>query len=79
MKTIKLSGTIDEQHRLVADVPPELPPGPVELMLVLPSSGEDDAGDAWMEGIAREWADELGDPREDIYTLEDGSPVDAAR
>ena len=40
---------------------------------------EDDAGGGWMPSIAREWATELRDPREDIYTLEDGKPVDAAR
>lgn len=33
---------------------------------------EDDAGAAWMAGISQQWADELNDPREDIYTLADG-------
>lgn len=33
----------------------------------------------WTEGIAREWHDELADPREDIYTLADGEPVDESR
>jgi len=39
-------------------------------------TGEDEAGENWMAGIAREWHDELSDPREDIYTLADGVPVD---
>jgi hypothetical protein len=79
MKTIKVLGRVDEQHRLFAEVPATVPPGPIEVTLVLPSTDEDEAGRAWMEGIAREWADELSDPREDIYTLEDGEPVDGAR
>lgn len=79
MKTIKLMGIVDTQHRLSAEVPSTIPPGPVEVVVVLPSGDEDEAGAAWASGIAREWAAELGDPREDIYTLEDGKPVDGAR
>ena len=30
---------------------------------------------SWVAGIARTWADDLADPRQDIYTLEDGEPV----
>jgi hypothetical protein len=33
---------------------------------------EDEAGLAWAEGIAREWAVDLGDTQ-DIYTIKDGS------
>jgi hypothetical protein len=36
---------------------------------------EDQAGEAWIDGIAREWADDLGDARQDIYTVEDGEPI----
>ncbi len=79
MNTIKVIGTVDEQHRLSAEVPVNVPPGPVEITLVLPTAEEDDAGAAWMEGIAREWAEELSDPREDLYTMADGEPVDGAR
>jgi hypothetical protein len=39
---------------------------------------EDDAGSAWMAGIGTQWADELSDPREDLYTLADGEAVDPA-
>ena len=49
----------------------------VRVIVLLPQ--EDEAGNAWMEGVAREWADELEDPRQDIYTLEDGQPLDAPR
>ena len=77
MKAIELIGDIDEQHRLKARVPEELPAGPVRLIVLL--SEEDESGAVWDHGVAREWADELGDSRQDIYTLADGQPVDAAR
>jgi hypothetical protein len=77
MKAIELTGDIDDQHRLQARVPEELPAGPVRLIVLLPE--EDEGGGAWTQGIAREWADELGDSRQDIYTLEDGQPVNAKR
>jgi hypothetical protein len=77
MKTIELIGDIDDQHRLHARVPKELPPGKVRLIVLLP--GEDDAGGMWAHGIAAEWSAELQNPREDIYTLDDGQPVNARR
>ena len=76
MKAIELVGDIDYQHRLRAQVPEELPVGPVRLIVLIPE--EDEAGPAWTRGIAREWADELEDSREDIYTLSDGQPINAA-
>jgi hypothetical protein len=76
MKAIELFGDIDEQHRLQARVPEELPAGPVRLIVVFPD--DDDAGEAWASGIAK-WADELRDSRQDIYTLEDGQPLNARR
>ena len=74
-KAIERLGDIDERHRLRAQVPEELPAGPVRLIVLLPD--EDDAGSVWGSGIAREWADELSDPKQDIYTLDDGQPVNA--
>jgi hypothetical protein len=76
MKTIELIGDIDDQHRLHARVPSELPPGRVRLIVLLP--GEDDAAGR-AHGVAAEWLAELQDPREDIYTLDDGQPVNAPR
>ena len=76
MKAVELIGKVDEQHKLQVQVPETLPPGPVRIIVLIPE--EDEAGLAWMQGIAREWAAELSDPREDIYTLEDGKPVDEA-
>ena len=77
MKVVELIGEIDDKHQLQAQVPEALPPGPVRIIVLVPE--EDEAGTAWMQGLAHEWAEELSDPREDIYTLEDGKPVDAAR
>ena len=77
IKAIELTGDIDEQHRLQARVPDELPAGPVRLIVLLPD--EDEAGGAWTQGVSNEWADELRDTRQDIYTLEDGQPLNAAR
>jgi hypothetical protein len=76
-KAIELVGDIDEQHRLRAQVPEELPAGPVRLIVLLPD--EDDTGNVWANGIAREWSAELSDPTQDIYTLDDGQPVNAPR
>ena len=33
---------------------------------------------AWETGIAREWRQDLADSRQDIYSLDDGEPVDDA-
>jgi len=77
MKAIELLGAIDEQHRLQARVPAELPAGPVRVIVLLPE--EDDAGGVWARGVAYDWGEDLRDERQDIYTLEDGQPVDAPR
>lgn len=77
MKAIELVGDIDKDHRLQAQVPPDLPAGPVRLIVLLPD--EDDAGSVWSDAVTREWAEELKDARQDIYSLEDGQPVNAPR
>lgn len=77
MKALELMGEVNTQHLLQAQVPEALPPGPVRIIVLIPEA--EDVGEAWMQGIAREWAAELSDPREDIYTLEDGKPLDEAR
>jgi len=77
MKAIELIGDIDEKHRLQADVPAEVPGGPVRLIVLLPD--EDEGGIIWPQGVAREWSDELRDQRQDLYTLDDGQPVNAPR
>ena len=74
MTALLVTGHVDDQHRLTADVPDTIPPGPVTIS-ILPLTNDDETGAAWAAGIAREWAEELGDSREDIYTLADGEPV----
>ena len=43
------------------------------------TDGEDESDVLWSAGLAREWADDLSEPRQDIYSLTDGVQVDAAR
>ncbi len=80
MEAIELVGDVDERHRLQAEVPEDLPRGPMRLIFLLPEqevAGEDGAGVRWGAGLAREWSAELNDTRQDIYTLDDGQPVNA--
>lgn len=77
MESIRIDGYVDDQHRLLADVPGFVPPGPVTVWIGAPAA-EDDAGSAWMDGIGHEWADELSDVQQDIYSLADGEAVDPA-
>ena len=77
MKVIELLGDIDEQHRLRAEVPQNVPAGPVRLMVFVPD--EDQGGTAWAQGVTQQWSDELQDSRQDIYTLDDGQPVNGPR
>ena len=75
MNGVKVVGTVDQNRQLSAEVPASIPPGPVTVFVV-PVSQEDEAGEAWTAGVALEWAAELNDPAQDIYTLADGEPVD---
>lgn len=76
MKAIEVIGDVDEHHRLHAHVPSEIPAGQVRVIVFLP--GDDEAVTAWATGMS-EWSVELSDSREDIYTLNDGLPVNATR
>ena len=77
MKAIELLGEIDDQYQLHARVPAGFPTGSVRLIVM--AAEEDDAGLVWAAGVGSEWSAELGDSREDIYTLDDGQPVHADR
>ncbi len=74
MKTVKVLGNVDKSHRLSAQVPSEISPGPVTVLIVR-KSVQDEDGDEWAAAVAQDWANELNDSREDIYTLNDGEPV----
>jgi hypothetical protein len=79
MRALELEAEIDEQCHLEFDLPAGTPAGPVRVLLLIPDTGDDDAGFAWVSGISHEWRDELADSRQDIYTLTDGEPVLAGR
>jgi hypothetical protein len=77
MESFAIQGHIDDQHRLSAVVPDSVPAGTVTVFVS--TAQDDEAGAAWMAGIAHQWADELSDPRQDIYSLADGVAVDQAK
>jgi len=77
MKAISLVGDVDEKHRLHVNVPAEVPAGEVRVIVLVPQ--DDAAGSNWTQGVASEWADELVDTQQDIYTVNDGQPVNARR
>lgn len=79
MKAVELIAEVDERRCLQIALPSSALPGKVRVIILIPEPEEDDAGGAWSQGIAQEWAEELEDSRQDIYTLEDGEPVRAAR
>jgi hypothetical protein len=77
MKPIEIIGHIDEQGQLHVELPEALRPGPVKVTLqeVTPTDEVDD----WRGLINHAWAADWSDPREDIYTLEDGEPEHGPR
>ncbi len=79
MTSIRVIGQIDETHRLTATVPEGVPAGRVEVVVVVPGESIDRADGHWLEGVAREWHQDLADVRQDIYDLADGKPVDETR
>jgi hypothetical protein len=72
MNTIELIGHVDEQHQLHVELPADVKPGPVRVT-VQPVTAGGEEGD-WRALINESWAKDWSDPREDIYTLEDGKP-----
>ena len=76
--SIKIQGHVDAQHQLSLEVPGSIPPGPVTVWIAPSTAEGDPVGEAWEQGIAREWREELADSRQDIYTLEDGDALDTS-
>lgn len=74
METIEVIGFVDDQHRLSGEVPASVRPGAVRVHVIVEPEEE-----TWDAAVARDWAEDWSDPREDIYTLDDGEPVDDAR
>ena len=78
--TIRVRGRVDENHHLWAELPESVAAGPVEVIIALPqATSEEPDADAWATMIGQAWADELADVAQDIYTLDDGEPVDERR
>ncbi len=84
MRALEFIAEVDAQHRLHLELP-DAATGSVRVLVLLPEPQEEspeaegEADAVWMQALAREWREELADPREDVYTLEDGEPIDAAR
>jgi hypothetical protein len=76
---IRVTGHVDENHRLWAEVPESVSAGPVEVSIEVPKVEEEPDSDAWVSMVAKAWADDLADVTQDIYTLDDGEPVDESR
>jgi hypothetical protein len=72
MNPIEVIGHVDDQHQLHVTLPAEVGPGLVKIT-VQSVTQEDEEGD-WRALINQSWARDWSDPREDIYTLEDGKP-----
>lgn len=77
LTAIELTGTVDEQHRLVLDE--ELPvvgPQRVKVIILYPRSESWDEQE-WLQAAASNPAfADLADEDEDFYTLSDGKPFD---
>jgi hypothetical protein len=82
MKALEFVAEVDTQHRLHLELPGTAP-GTVRVLVLVPEQeapdAEGEADTVWMQAIAHQWREELADPREDIYTLEDGEPIHAKR
>ena len=61
MKTVAIKTTIPEDHRLVVDVPRDLPAGPAEVVVTALSPSETDhpwtVGDLLASGLVGMWED----------------------
>ena len=72
----ELIAEVDENRQIQVSIPETIRTRWARI-IILPY--EPDGAAEWMSAVAREWQDELADERQDIYTLEDGEPVDATR
>ena len=80
MQAMELIAEVDEKRQLMLALPVGAKPGRVRVIVLLPDEEtEENAEAVWAQGLAREWAADWDDPREDIYTLADGEPVHATR
>ena len=75
MRAIELTGTVDEQHRLMLDSAiPIIGPKRVRVIVLYPLDDEI-SEDEWLYAAAHNPAfDFLKESIEDIYSLQDGKP-----
>ena len=61
MKIVAIKTTIPDDHRLILDVPPDMPAGPAEVVVTAMPSAEAERpwtlGDLLMSGIVGVWKD----------------------
>lgn len=75
MTTIEMTGTVDEESRLILDG--TLPfADPKRVRVIVLSAHDDEINDAaWLQAASRNPAFTfLADPEEDIYSITDGQP-----
>lgn len=75
MNAIELEGQIDDAGRLVLDTPLPLPAGRVHVRVEAFETEEDDEA-VYRAMVNHSWRESLENPAEDIYTIEDGWPID---
>jgi hypothetical protein len=79
MRAIEMTGSIDENRQLRLDQPLPLA-GPTRVRVIVLYSSDDEWNEAeWLKAASHNPAfASLGDPEEDIYTLDDGKPFNDA-
>ena len=73
MNMVKLCGNVDENGQMSCAGPLIDLPWPCHGLGISRITEED--AHFWSEGVAREWADELDESAQDIYTMADGERV----
>ena len=78
MNAIETTGIIDADRQLRLDEPLSIVgPSRVRVIILVPEAGEISESD-WAKAAARSPSFEfLDDPKEDVYTLNDGKPFNA--
>lgn len=77
MKTIKISSRTDQEGYLRMSYPLNQKDKDVKVIILLDESSEDDEESLWLNSVAQNPAfDFLRASEEDIYTLNDGEPID---
>lgn len=79
LSAIELAGTIDEHHQIQLDEPLPIEPSKRVRVIVLYSNNDEISEKDWLRAASKNSAfDFLKDSSEDIYTLEDGKPLENA-